>query len=229
MKVILIDLDNTILNFDRAERNAFYYVAERFLGYCDERLFADFRKINDAYWRRFEKGEIASADLAVRRFRDLFIPLRPDLDPVRVNIAYLQQLAGHPYYEENGYETIKYLAAKYPTYIITNGILSVQTNRVAISGLDKIVRGVIYADEVGFNKPNAEFFLRGLPKVGLDPTRRDDYIVIGDSLTSDIAGAVAMNYRFVWYNRTKEKKTLSAPEYARGITITDLRELRDIL
>ncbi|MDD2434510.1 MAG: YjjG family noncanonical pyrimidine nucleotidase [Bacilli bacterium] len=228
-KIVLIDLDNTLLNFDIAEKLAFKYTALRYgLDYSED-FYQEFLKVNSEYWRKSERGEISIKDLTVQRFADVFNKYKEDLDPVKVNQTYLQQLSDHPYYEEGSVELLKYLGTKYKVFIVTNGVYFVQRRRLDITHLDDLVTGVICSEQVGANKPSPDFFIKGLKEYGLDATKSDDFIIIGDSLTSDMLGGETMGYETIWYNRKHLDPNTQMIKKPLTYIVTSLQEIEKIL
>jgi FMN phosphatase YigB (HAD superfamily) len=83
---------------------------------------------------------------------------------------------------------------------------------------------VIVSSEVGVSKPHAGIFDAAFTALGAP--ERGTTVMIGDSLTSDIAGGAAYGLDTVWYNRRGIDAGPSAP-----ITheIRDLNELPSLL
>ena len=227
-KVILLDLDNTLLNFDLAEAKAFRYTVKRFGFKYSKALFTKYLKINDAYWRLLEKGGITAQELGGRRFYDTFWPMRMSIDGSAMNDVFRTQLGQNVYYEDGALELLHYLKSKYQVYIVTNGVSSVQKSRLSISQIDRIVDGVVNSEEIGANKPSPEFFIKGLAKFGLDAKRTEDYLIIGDSLTSDMPSGETMGYDTIWYNRknlTLDKWPLKKPATYEVHSLYDIIEI----
>jgi 2-haloacid dehalogenase len=67
-----MDLDNTILDFDAAERESFKKIIELSgLNYRDE-LLQIYKEINSGLWNRLEQGKIKKADVLNTRFYEFF-------------------------------------------------------------------------------------------------------------------------------------------------------------
>ena len=69
-QALLIDADNTLFDFDRAERRAIQAVADR-AGISDPDFPQIYNEINAGYWRKLEKGLITQNQLKIQRFRDV--------------------------------------------------------------------------------------------------------------------------------------------------------------
>ena len=83
-------------------------------------------------------------------------------------------------------------------YLITNAVAAVQSRRFAASAIAPYFEDVFISDTVGCGKPQKAYFdhiFQAVP--GL---RRDNCLVIGDSLSSDIRGANNAGLPCCWYN-----------------------------
>ena len=73
IKVILWDIDGTLLDFLKAEHAALQTCFSVFsLGECIDEMIARYSAINRTYWERLERGEITKAQVLVERFREFF-------------------------------------------------------------------------------------------------------------------------------------------------------------
>ena len=70
--IVLIDLDNTILNFDIAERSALTTAFREYGIEPTEELLRRYSVINKRYWEMLERGEMSREKLLVGRFQELF-------------------------------------------------------------------------------------------------------------------------------------------------------------
>ena len=75
---------------------------------------------------------------------------------------------------------------------------------------------------MGVSKPDPKYF--EIVKEKLNPDTDDLMIVIGDSLSSDMQGALLSNLKCIWYNPKHLKTELKLD----GI-ISDLRELEKVI
>ena len=90
-KVLLFDLDNTLLSFDKAEDKSIKQTLLHFGLTPTIELISEFRKINLYYWECYEKGIYTRDEILVKRFSD-FLEGKSNEDPQEVNIYYLNQL-----------------------------------------------------------------------------------------------------------------------------------------
>jgi 2-haloacid dehalogenase len=205
---VLIDADNTILDFSVCEKRILEDIAREF-GFMprtkdDEDLTTAYRRINSALWRALERGEIAAEELKIERFRQLaelldFTAISRPVRPEVLNQQFIARLSGCG---ETVQTALAVLAAIAPVTVITNGFADVQRPRFAASGLDEYIDRYFISEEVGANKPDGAFFAHVLEELG-NPDPRS-CLVIGDSLTSDIAGGNAAGIDTVWFDRSGE-------------------------
>ena len=193
---ILLDADETILDFVRSSKESLSAaMREAGLPYA-ETDFSVYKRINDAIWREYERGEITKARLSVGRFARFFAEKGIDGDPALLNALYFSKLCRTGYLLDGAAEFLARLKERGRVFLITNGTPAAQYGRLDALGIRSLFDGIFVSDEIGFAKPDPRFFGYVLSAAG---AAREDCIVIGDSLTSDIAGANAAGIYSVWY------------------------------
>ena len=193
---ILLDADETILDFVRSSKESLSAaMREAGLPYA-ETDFSVYKRINDAIWREYERGEITKARLSVGRFARFFAEKGIDGDPALLNALYFSKLCRTGYLLDGAAEFLARLKKRGRVFLITNGTPAAQYGRLDALGIRSLFDGIFVSDEIGFAKPDPRFFGYVLSAAG---AAREDCIVIGDSLTSDIAGANAAGIYSVWY------------------------------
>ena len=208
--VILFDIDDTLLDFPRSEREALCEAFEHIGIELDDEMIGVYHKINYELWRMLERGEITREVLMTRRFEDFAKFYGFDIDSVRVADDYLDCLGKKVYFIDGACELLSALYGKVKMYIVTNGLERVQTSRYALSGFDKIFDGMFISQVVGANKPDSRFFEHVAEHIeGFDKKKT---LIIGDSLTSDIAGGINFGIDTCWYSPNK-KTTELEPTY----------------
>ena len=224
-KVVLWDIDGTLLNFLEAEKNAIRACFSRFgLGVCTDEMLKVYSAINRTYWQRLEQGQMTKPQILVGRFRDFFEKYHLNTDCAEeFNIQYQLALGDTVCFNPNGMETILALKGKVLQCAVTNGTAVAQKKKLALSGLDQLFDEIFISDEIGFEKPHPGFFEAVWQKIGsYDP---DEVLIVGDSLTSDIQGGNNVGIRCCWYN----PNGLACPENLRvDFEITDLAQVRSI-
>ena len=221
-KYLLFDADNTLFDFDRSEKQA---LAETFAGFgaaISEAEIEAYHRINDALWKKLERGETTREKLKVQRFAEFIEYLgASEIDAFAAAAAYVERLSEQCFLIDGALGLCEHLSRKYPLYLITNGITTVQKKRFAKSPIKKFFKNVYISEEMGATKPDERYFRLVAGDIGDgDP---ENYLVIGDSLSSDIQGAVNFGCDSVWI--APEGKTDPRPTY----TVRGFSEIYEIL
>jgi len=191
-KYLLFDLDDTLLDFKGSEKQALRKVLQKHNLDSSDKIIQLYSDINDSFWKRFEKGEITRADIFEGRFIEFSKQLGIDFDTCAVSQEYFKELSlcglTFPY----AIPLLDKLSKRgYVLAAITNGSTIPQTGRIKASGIKDFFNGGIYISEViGYQKPQKEYFDFVLNAIGNPP--KDEVLLLGDSLSSDIKGAVGM-------------------------------------
>ena len=223
-KWLLFDADGTLFDYENGEKNSLEKAFQDAGIEYDETVLDEYRKINGAIWLDREKGKIDPDVLKVKRFELLFESLDVQFDPARFSKIYLDRLGSEAELLENALETVIALAKDHKLVVVTNGLREVQRRRLRKTSLSRYFEEIIVSDEIGASKPDPEFFEITFEKIG-NP-RREDVMIIGDSLTSDIQGANNYGFDACWYNPLKSE---ADPDLDIKYEINDLFELVPIL
>lgn len=214
-RFLLFDADYTLLDFPQDMTKAFstmytaHFASQR---PYSEALLACYNTCNNRAWDRFERRECTKQELYISRFVEFLSETGLKGDPEAVNTAYFRALAqtGTPY--PGAVELAAGLAERFSLYMITNGNVVSQMPRLENAGLLPYFKDVFVSEAVGVGKPDKRYFDHVAANIpGFAP---EDAIVIGDSLTSDIQGAVNAGLRSIWYNPSGAGAGLpAAPAY----------------
>lgn len=198
---LLLDADETIFDFNRAEHDSLKKVlAARNLPHGEE-ILSQYHRINASLWRAFERGEVTKDRLRVQRFEELFYQFGfpAGIDPDEISSVYLEQL-GESDYLLPGADAFLYALKNdgFNLALITNGVARTQLRRLNKSGLAPLFSHVFVSESIGAQKPLPAFFDAVL--AAIDEKDKRKVLVIGDSLGSDIQGAANAGLDSVWYN-----------------------------
>lgn len=197
--IILLDADNTLYDFDAAERNALHTVLTA-RGYTpDEATVKVYLDINNALWDAFARGEVEQEFLLVERFRRFVQAMGGDHDPAAFNADYVNALAANGILLPGALEFCKTLSDWGCTLaIVTNGATVAQRGRYAASPLREYIPNLFISQELGVNKPDALFFDHVCRNLNISDRSRA--VVMGDNLGSDILGGNNAGIDTIWYN-----------------------------
>lgn len=206
-KYLLFDVDDTLLDFQKAEFEAFKMLLYEYnIEYCSE-LYEIYRNENHRLWREYELGLVKRHEIFDNRLIPLFKHLNLDTDPVKASYDFLTYLSKGAYLIGNTYQKLEELSKKYKLYIITNGEPKVQYPRLNKVDILKFFDGIFISEEIGFSKPNKEFF--EYIEKQIPGFKKEEAIVIGDSLTSDIKGAINYGIDACWVNPSGKTSDLN--------------------
>ena len=196
---LFLDLDNTLLDFNRSENAAIRFVLAANGFPSGEKEAALYHAINKQYWERFERGEIKKEEIFTGRFETLLATLNIHTDAAEIARQYGEKLADGFFVIDGAFTLLDYLKNKgYRLYATTNGISFVQARRVAGSGLKPYFSDVFVSEDAGFQKPQKEYFAYALSHIPERDIR--NILMIGDSQTSDILGGLNAGIDTCWYN-----------------------------
>ncbi|MBQ8341496.1 MAG: YjjG family noncanonical pyrimidine nucleotidase [Clostridia bacterium] len=197
-QTLLFDADQTLLDFLKSERAALIEALHTVGVSPTEKMIETYSAINLSLWKRLERGEITKAALREERFAEfsrvyglsVSVPLLAD--------NYMKALTTKSFLLDGALEVCQALSQTCRLYVITNGIASVQHGRFDNSLLAPLFLDTFISDEIGAEKPAKAFFDAVFTKIPNFDSKTT--LVIGDSLTSDMAGGIAAGLDTCWFN-----------------------------
>ena len=211
---ILFDADNTLLDFDAAERKALAETLAQYNIEPSNETVEKYRTINEGLWRQLEKGQIRREKLMNERFTRFLKEIGVSGSGAEMNRYYLNQLSTHPdLMPGNVLDVLHELAEVATMAIVTNGFDKVQSRRVKESGIAAFMEEVFVSERSDSEKPNRKIFDTALRTLGVE--NREHVLVVGDSLSSDIQGGINAGLDTCWLNRNHvENPGQISPTYA---------------
>ena len=226
IKVILWDIDGTILDFIAAEKEAIKSTFAHFnLGEVTDEDIKVYSAINKSYWKRLETGELTKPQILKGRFVDFFKLKGIKFDDFDAfNAEYQVRLGDTVCFFDDSYNIIKTLKGKVKQYAVTNGTKLAQDRKLEKSGLIDLFDGVFISEVVGAEKPSQVFFDKVFDQIG--QYEKGEVLIVGDSLSSDMLGGNNAGILCCWYDRGID----NLPESIRiDYRIGDLHKVLDIL
>ena len=250
-KAVFIDWDDTLGDFHGAAKKALHemyrkHQLDRYFASVDE--FVElYKPHNIALWGLYGEDKVTKEYLSLDRF---LYPLfhgsktkvilgtstREESENALTEITNLAMVLSQDFLSlttsyfsllPGAEELVRYLAAKYPITIVTNGFIEVQYEKFDKSGFRDCLSYVVLSEEVGCQKPNPRIFEEALRKNGLSA---DEVVMIGDSWGSDIQGAINAGIDQIWvrWNKSAEE---NAEERSQKATyeVNNLEEVMLIL
>ena len=215
--VILIDLDNTILDFNTAERTALIGALTEMGLSPDAGTVSLYHEINIRHWEMLEDRLLTREQVLVMRFEALFREQGLEGDAFRTQELYEGKLSRGHWFIPGAPELLDALYGNYRLFICSNGTGSVQDGRIASAGIAPYFEDIFISERLGGNKPERAFFEACFARI--PGFRRERALILGDSLSSDIRGGLNAGILTCWYNPQGKKNT--------GPTLPD-REIRTL-
>ncbi len=212
LKFLFLDLDDTILDFHKAEHIAIGKTLDSFGLTPSEEVRARYSAINKAHWERLERKELTREQVLVGRFATLFSEYGIVADPVQCARRYEDFLSVGHYFLPGAEETLEILSQKYRLYLASNGTAKVQAGRLKSANIGHYFERIFVSQEIGANKPSQEYFQRCFAQIeDFDPKQA---MMVGDSLTSDILGGRNAGIATCWVNPQHKQSTQEiTPDY----------------
>ena len=198
IEFLFLDLDDTILDFRKAEFIAIGKTIADFGVEPADEIRHRYHEINKWHWEQLEKGAMTRAEILVNRFKMLFSELGVEVDATQVARAYEKNLSKGHWFLPGAEEAVDRLSKKYRLFLASNGTAVVQKGRMTSANLYRFFETVFVSQEVGHNKPSRAYFDACFAQIpGFDPAKA---IIVGDSLSSDIQGGINAGIKTVWVN-----------------------------
>ena len=222
IKANFFDIDGTLMDFKAAERSAFCRAMRmRGIDRTEER-YPRYTIYNRSLWERMERGEISREELIATRYSRFF-----ELEGITESSEgfediYRANLSDEHQMMDGAIDILEYCSAKYPLYIVTNGIAATQIKRIDDSGIAKYFKKIYISEEIGYSKPDKRYFDYCMTDAKL--TTPEEILIIGDSVTSDILGGINFGLKTCWMNPEGAETELKV-----DYEIRHLSELKEIL
>lgn len=222
-EVILFDVDDTLFDFGQSERAAFGQTFHAFnLSTRLETYRTDYKEISSGLWAQLEQGELTLAELGVERYRRLFQKHALDIDADRFNQTYLGYLGKEAQLMPGAVELCDGLTGV-RLAVVTNGFEDVQQSRIKQSPLHNTFEKIITSEAAASQKPQKAIFDYTFSALQL--TNKENVLIVGDSLTSDIQGGVNYGIDTCWFNPEKKANTSGVKPTYEIHALTDLLAL----
>ncbi len=219
-KTVLFDLDDTLLDFKKSEAEALSVTLLHFGIQPTPAVTGRYSEINEGLWKQLEKQEITREQLLPHRFELLFNEFGVQQDSHAVQRMYEVTLSQSCYFIDGALELLQILSRTHDLYVVSNGTALVQHGRIGKADIGRYFKDLFISQEIGVDKPDRRFFEAAFARI--PDFSREQTIIIGDSLSSDIAGGHAAGIATGWYN----PQTKPLPD---GVTVDyDIRTLQDI-
>lgn len=221
---LFLDLDETILDFHKAERIAVSRVLAEFGLEPTDEVVSRYSAINQAHWEALERRELTLKQVKTQRFSRTFEEYGKTVDADACAKRYESALAQGHYFLPGAKEALERLSEKYRLYLVSNGDYVVQESRLKSADIGHLFQDIFISEKIGAHKPSPVFFDTCFSRIA--GFRREEAMIVGDSLSSDILGGKNAGIATCWVNPTgKAPREDIVPDY----TIRSLPELPALL
>ena len=212
IEFLFLDLDDTILDFHKAERIAISKTIREFGVEPTEEVLERYHVINKWHWEQLELGKLTRPEVLTNRFDVLFREFGVAVDAAVCAKVYEKNLSIGHWFLPGAEEAVDLLSRKYRLFLASNGTAVVQKGRMTSANLYRFFEQVFVSQEIGHNKPSRAYFDDCFARIpDFDPQKA---MIVGDSLSSDIQGGINAGIKTVWVNPTHaENKTDIHPDY----------------
>lgn len=225
---LFFDLDHTLWDYEANSRDTLQEIydsnnlsargVERF-----DEFHKHFKTVNDHLWNLYDHGHITGDIIRTERFKQILEKFNAYEEAISIKLSgeYMDISPRMNKLMPNAIETLEYLSTRYNLSLITNGFEDVQRIKLECANLTNYFDHIITSQKAGFKKPAKEIFHFALTTNGI-PVQ--EAIMIGDNLSTDIAGAKNACMDIIFYNPDKIKHEAEVNH-----EIHDLNELCTLL
>ena len=226
---LIFDADHTLIDYTADEKDALVRLFSEIGLVVNDDMLARAQYLSEYTWT--ETGLYDVNDSRIQReyhtlykthldllFARIFQEYSCDFSPKRAGELLLKYLEDGTNSIFGAKETLRSLKTKgYIVCVATNGLYSIQIGR--LKGLMEYVDELFVSETLGVIKPNPRFFEKIFNTLG---AKAEQCLMIGDSLSSDVAGAVGVKMDSCWYNpKGKTNDSGFTPTFEIG-KLTDL-------
>ena len=221
---LFFDVDDTLIDFKAAEKVALPIVFNEFKMDFTEEVESFYKTLNRQLWTALEQGEITREQLLERRFRETMQHFGQKVDGREMDKQYRSLLVNTVVLIDGAEQVISQLSEKYELYIVTNGMIKTQHDRLKAANLTPYFKRIFVSEETNYQKPQIEFFNYVMSNV--EDFKKSTSMIIGDSFSADIVGGFNAGIDTCWLNAHNQKvESTIQPTYI----ISKLHDLAEVL
>lgn len=224
IRFVFFDIDDTLLDFSWAERHAIRRTYDELGLPMTDTMYARYHQINLEHWQAYERNEFTREAMLLDRHRQMFAEYGFSSDPARCEAIYRRNLGIGHQFMPHVLTVLDYLKPKYRLFITSNGTADTQDSRLESAQIGTYFENIFISERLGALKPDPEYFHRCFAQI--PGFQREDAVIIGDSLSSDIRGGIQAGIHTIWFNHDHKP---SRPDLRPDHEIHSLLELLDLL
>ncbi len=204
-KAVFVDIDNTLLSFDGYVKQT---MAEGFAhfglpAYTPD-MYDVFTRENDSLWQRLEQGALDFQTLQQMRWNSVFRALGISFDGPTFERYFRGALHESAIPEPGAYALLERLYGNTILCVASNGPLEQQLHRLALADMARYFSFCFISEDIGAAKPARAFFETAFSRLNAGralPILPSETLMLGDRLSSDIAGGREYGMHTCYYKR----------------------------
>lgn len=220
IKTVLIDVDDTLLDFKECSITAIKQSMLDFNFLYKDEYYDVFQRENNKLWQMIENKTLTIEELHQIRWKNIFNHINLDGDYIAFEEHFVNYLKESSIPVSGANSLLEYLHKRYQIYIVSNATNRQQYRRLEKANMTPFIDKIFTSIDLGYSKPSKEFF-----QLCLEGLNKDEVIIIGDSLTADIRGGINVGIKTIWFNKYQEK----IPNIQIDYIVDSLEEIKNIL
>ena len=204
IKDVFFDLDHTLWDFDKNSELTFDGIFTRNHPEVQIKHFIEqYVPINQACWKLYQYDKITHEELRYNRLKHSFDAINysiSDTEIDKISDEYISFLPENNHLFDGTMELLDYLKPNYKLHIITNGFAEVQFKKMNNSKITTYFETITNSEMAGVKKPNPIIFEFALD---LAKAKKENSIMIGDSLDADVQGALDAGLDAIYFNESR--------------------------
>lgn len=217
-KLILFDADETLFRFDS------FSGLQRMFSRCgidfNENDYQHYQVINKSFWTDYQNGKITAQEIH-QRFSLWADKLQVSTQSLNHDFLATMTEICEPL--EGALSLLQALKGETKLGIITNGFSAFQQTRLERTGVKNYLDLLVVSEEVGVPKPHRKIFDHALSLMGHPP--RDQVLMVGDTLESDILGGINAGLDTCWLNRANKLAPETITPHYQVASLMELEKL----
>jgi len=224
IKAVLFDLDDTLFDHQHCARTALEDVRsshECFAPMTADALARAHAGILEELHQQVMVGRLDLDVARTERFRRLFATAgvdAPDSLALSAAATYRHRYLAERRASRGAAALLKKVRERARVGIVSNNLLEEQQDKLRCCDLDQYVDALVVSEETGMSKPDPRIFQIALERLGCRP---EEAVMIGDSWSADVIGAIAAGIRPIWFNPGMRDADRDAPS---GVAVIDTLE-----
>lgn len=219
-QAIIFDLDDTLLDRDKAVENLFSIILQQCYGNVESssrgEMLEKFKVYDNRGYGKNDKAEVLESFFEENPPKHR-LPYNSIQDFWNNNFPHCFTV------DEDMINIINTIKTKVKVAIITNGSTERQKAKIINAGLNSCFEVIIISEEVGLSKPDKRIFELALNRLKVKP---EDALFVGDNIELDIGGCQNANIKGIWFNPHKAKNVSGIKPFAE---IDSMEQLLDYI